>query len=238
MADQSGEVASVAVDHLPAAAVADAVIRLGRPIRLGPPSIGRLVPGEPVVGRAVPTRHTGSVDVFLEALETAAAGDVLVIDNGGRDDEGCIGDLIVAETKAAGLAGIVVWGRHRDSIGLRRLGLPIWSTGACPFGPHQLRPVPGDRLEAADIGDVRVSSTDIVVADDDGVLFVSDNDWDAVSAAAAGIVRTEERQAVAIGAGTSLRIQLDVAGYLARKAADPTYTFRQHLRTRGGAVEV
>ena len=44
-----------------------------------------------LVGRG--WRHHGSVDIFLEALERRQAGDVLVIDNGGRTDEGCVGDL-------------------------------------------------------------------------------------------------------------------------------------------------
>ena len=30
-------------------------------------------------------------------MEMAAPGDILVIDNGGRADEGCVGDLTVAE---------------------------------------------------------------------------------------------------------------------------------------------
>ena len=40
-----------------------------------------------IAGRALPARHYGSVDVFLQALEGATAGDILVIDNGGRRDE-------------------------------------------------------------------------------------------------------------------------------------------------------
>jgi 4-hydroxy-4-methyl-2-oxoglutarate aldolase len=41
-------------------------------------------------------------------MEKAEPGDVLVIDNGGRMDEGCIGDLTVLEAQASGLAGIAV----------------------------------------------------------------------------------------------------------------------------------
>ena len=58
----------------------------------------------------LPARHAGSVDVFLEAFDRAAPGDVLVADNGGRLDEACIGDLIALEAQTAGLAGMVVWG--------------------------------------------------------------------------------------------------------------------------------
>jgi 4-hydroxy-4-methyl-2-oxoglutarate aldolase len=34
-------------------------------------------------------------------MEHAAPGDVLVIDNGGREDEGCIGDLAALEACAS-----------------------------------------------------------------------------------------------------------------------------------------
>jgi regulator of RNase E activity RraA len=37
-----------------------------------------------------PAQHVGSVDIFLEALEGAAPGEVLVVDNGGRLDEACV----------------------------------------------------------------------------------------------------------------------------------------------------
>jgi regulator of RNase E activity RraA len=53
--------------------------------------------------------------VFLEALGSAGYGDVLVVDNGGRADEACVGDLVVLEAQAAGVSGMVVWGLHRDT---------------------------------------------------------------------------------------------------------------------------
>jgi regulator of RNase E activity RraA len=42
--------------------------------------------------------------MFLEVFGAAGQGDVLVIDNGGRMDEACVGDLAVLEAEAAGLA--------------------------------------------------------------------------------------------------------------------------------------
>lgn len=90
--------------------VADACLRLGMPLRLAAPGIRPLSSGSRVAGRVLPARHYGSVDIFLEAMGSAGQGDVLVIDNGGRTDEACIGDLTVLEARACGLAGIVVWG--------------------------------------------------------------------------------------------------------------------------------
>ena len=92
-------------------------------------------PGEPIAGPALPAAHGGSVDVFLEAIEGAPrTGGILVVDDEGRTDEACIGDLVVGEAKAAGLAGIVVWGAHRDAAELARIGLPVWSLGRYPRG--------------------------------------------------------------------------------------------------------
>ncbi|MFZ5898949.1 MAG: RraA family protein [Bacillota bacterium] len=95
--------------------IADACLRLGLPLRPAPPGIRPVLPGSRMAGRVLPARHYGSVDVFLEAMMNASPGDVLVIDNGGRLDEGCVGDLTVLEAMACGLAGMVVWGCHRDS---------------------------------------------------------------------------------------------------------------------------
>jgi regulator of RNase E activity RraA len=86
-------------------------LRLKIPFRIAPSGIAPLLPGQRLAGHALPAIHSGSVDVFLEAMQHGHSGDVLVIDNGGRTDEGCIGDLTVLEAQACGLGGIVVWGR-------------------------------------------------------------------------------------------------------------------------------
>jgi 4-hydroxy-4-methyl-2-oxoglutarate aldolase len=222
---------------LPAAAVADAVVRLGLEVRLAPATVRRAFPGEPVSGPAVPVRHFGSVDVFLEAYETAPRGGILVIDNEGRDDEACIGDLTVAEAHLAGIAGIVLWGYHRDTSALPGIGLPVWSMGTLPAGPRAGRPKDGDPFGEARVGACRVTRADMVAADDDGVVFVAADRWAEVEAVATRIVADESRQADRIGRGTSLRRQLDFAGYLERRRSDPEYTLRRHLQERGGAIE-
>ncbi|MEW5991745.1 MAG: RraA family protein [Chloroflexota bacterium] len=221
----------------PAAAVADALVRLGRVPRVGPSAIRRLVSGPPVAGPAIPCRHSGSVDVFLEAIDRAVPGGILVIDNAGRLNEGCIGDLTVGEAAAAGLTAMIVDGCHRDSAELRRIGLPIWSRGSVPVGPLGGRAGPADRLSRARIGDVVVTPDDVVVADDDGILFLAADEADEAFAIAAEIVAVERAQAERLAAGTSLRDQLRFGEYERRRATDPTYDFRRHLRESGGAIE-
>ncbi|WP_043268100.1 dimethylmenaquinone methyltransferase [Streptomyces sp. CT34] len=217
--------------------VADACVRLGAPLRAAPPGIAAVVPGHRIAGRALPVRHYGSVDIFLEAFTGAEAGDVLVIDNGGRLDEACIGDLAVLEAEAAGVAGLVVWGLHRDTPELVRIGLPVFSYGRYAPGPVRLAEREPEALVTARCGPHRVTADDIVFGDDDGVLFVPAVHSADVLAVARTIGRTEREQARRIRAGETLRRQTAFDDFLARRAADPAYTFRQHLRRVGGAVE-
>ncbi|WP_026211894.1 RraA family protein [Longispora albida] len=217
--------------------VADACVRSGVPLRAAPPGLGAVVAGSRVAGRARPVRHYGSVDVFLEAFGLAEPGDVLVIDNGGRTDEACIGDLAVLEAQAAGLAGIVVWGLHRDTPELAEIGLPVFSMGSFPPGPLRVGDREPEALVTARVGEHLVSDADVVFADADGVLFVPAAGAGEVLAVARAIWLTERDQAAQIRAGRTLREQTGFAEYLKLREADPGYTFRQHLRRTGGAIE-
>ena len=218
--------------------VADGCIRAGVEVRCAPSGVRALRPGMRLSGRVLPTRHAGSVDVFLEALESAEPGDVLLADNGNRQDESCIGDLMALECQAAGLDGIVIWGLHRDSVEILEIGIPLFSTGSLPTGPQRADERAPDALTAATVGDWQLTRDDLVLGDDDGVLFIpADRAADILSHAEA-IRDTETTQAVRIRGGVSLREQVHFAEFLARRETEPELTLREHLRTVGGAIEV
>jgi regulator of RNase E activity RraA len=222
---------------LTTAHLADACIRAQLPVRCAPARVHAVVPGSRLAGRVCPARHAGSVDIFLEALEGAAPGEVLVADNDGRLDESCIGDLVVLEAQTAGLNGIVIWGLHRDTADIQAIGLPVFSLGTIPAGPQRLDARVLDALASATVGDWAVDRQDLVLGDDDGVLFVPASRAGEVFTLAETIRDTERRQAEQLHAGISLRSQVQFDNYLAERQRTPSLSFRDHLRAVGGAIE-
>jgi hypothetical protein len=106
------------------------------------------------------------------------------------------------------LAGRALPARHFGSVDvLRQIGFPIFSYGSWPFGPQRLDPRGDAALHSARFGDFEIQKTDVVFADEMTAVF---------------LLR---------------RRQLRFAEYLAKRSADPTYTFRQHLRRMDGAIE-
>ena len=228
---------SEAFSELSTPLIADACLRLNIPLRIAPSAIRPLTMETQIAGRALPARHYGSVDIFLEAMGTAQPGDILVIDNQGRMDEGCIGDLTALEAQASELAGIIVWGVHRDTVELKQIGFPVFSYGSYPAGPQRLDARDPQALSSAQFGAFTVTGEDAVFADADGVLFAPIQQMEEILSTAHSIWSKERHQVEEIQAGKKLREQLSFDEYLVRRSADDTYTFRQHLRAIGGAIE-
>lgn len=218
--------------------LADGCLRTNVPIRCAPATLRPLVASMRCAGRARPVRHAGSIDVFLEALQgPGARGEVLVVDNGGRLDEACVGDLVMLEARGEGVAGIVIWGLHRDADELAAINLPLFSLGALPTGPQRLDPRPVDVLDRAVVGTHDVTRGDVVVADANGVLFLPEDRLDDIVAAGTAVRDTERRHLELMETGRSFRTQARFGEYLSRRARDASYSFRQHLRDIQAAGE-
>jgi regulator of RNase E activity RraA len=119
------------------------------------------------------------------------------------------------------------------------MGARVWSLGTCPNGPLELRRRVTTALTAASVGGhVTVTLEDYVFADDDGVVVVAAADLGRIVDAARDIATREGAQAERLLKGELLRTQLDLNGYVAKRNSDPNYTFRDHLKTFGGAIEI
>ena len=209
--------------------LADACERLGIGVRCGPPTIRPLAQSMFCAGRARPVKLNGNFEALLEILENSDPGNVLVIDGAGEPARCCMGDLMAAEIKNAGLSGIMIWGAHRDTLDLVALGLPIFSIGAFPFARSTPPSSPGDG--PARVGEAIVTSDDFVACDCDGSVFVRGEHVGAAIEAALQIQEGELARARHMRDGHGLREQLAYADYRARRKVDPSYTFKVHTKS-------
>ncbi|MCS0583349.1 RraA family protein [Massilia pinisoli] len=153
--------------HYPSSILADVAGRRGA-------LSSRIAPLSPTMRLAGPALtidvRPGDNLMIHAAMALAKPGDVLVID--GKGDESCalMGEIMVSQCMAIGIAGIVVYGAVRDTEAIRALGFPMYAIGANPNGPTKL--VPGRVNWPVSVGGVTVNPGDLVVADADGVVVV------------------------------------------------------------------
>jgi 4-hydroxy-4-methyl-2-oxoglutarate aldolase len=228
-----GKLNNLTTPHL-----ADGCLKVGVSVRCAPTGLQPLLANMRCAGRARPVRHVGSIDIFFEALHEATPEEILVIDNAGRVDEACIGDIVALEAKAAGIVGIVIWGLHRDSRELAEIDFPVFSLGALPTGPQRLHARPADILARATVGAHVVTPGDFVAADANGVLFLPEDRLNEIIDAAIVCRETEGRQLKAMRDGRSYRSQVRFDEYVSRRQRNGDYGFRQHLKEIAAACEV
>jgi regulator of RNase E activity RraA len=219
--------------RLSTALVADAVIRLGLPPKIASTGIRAVATSSKFAGPASPVVLNGYADSVLEGIYRSEPGDVLVLDNKNRPDEACFGDLAAYEAKTQGLAGVIIWGRHRDTGELSEIGVPLFSYGTYPLGMQRVFAPVDERFARCQFGDVNVERGEIVFADDDGVLFVPAEHVDSVLTTAEELRSSEQAQVDRIRAGTTLREQLDFDEYLREKERHPDLTLGEHMKKRG-----
>lgn len=105
------------------------------------------------------------------AVEAMPEGCIAVADARGCLNAGIAGDILCARMQSRGVRGVITDGAVRDSAGLAPLDFDVWSAGAAA-------PLPGAALHFVDwqepvtCGGVAVLPSDMIVADDDGVVVV------------------------------------------------------------------
>lgn len=130
------------------------------------------------------------------AIYQSKPGYVLVIDGKSCMDRAYLGDLMGGAAKAIGIQGLVVDGCVRDKIGLKELGLPVFSRGIMQRSP--LKKGPGSINTPIVCGGVTVNPGDLVVGDHDGVVVIPRDAIEAVLDAARKKAAYEQKRRLAI----------------------------------------
>ena len=107
---------------------------------------------------------------MMAAIHFAQPGDVIMVSADSYTTTCVTGDLLVGMAKNQGAVAVVTDGLVRDLEGILEVGLPVFSRGITPNSCA--RNGPGSVGQPITIGDVAVSSGDIVVGDDDGVVVI------------------------------------------------------------------
>ena len=123
------------------------------------------------------------------ALQSVELGDVIGAATAGYTGCAVIGDLLLGMAKNCGAVGFVTDGCVRDLPGIRTVGLPCYCVGVTPNSPH--RSGPGTVGFPITIAGHPVSSGDVIIADQDGVVVIPQSRLDEVIARLPAIRKAE-----------------------------------------------
>lgn len=136
------------------------------------PEVCALIPGRRVVGTAVTVCMPALDSALLHyVVSRCRPGDVLVIDRLGDRRHACMGGVVAAAMKTAGIAAVILDGLACDFAEIRELGLPVWCRGEAVL-TAKFMGVGGAINIPVSCGGVAVSPGDIVLADSGGVLVL------------------------------------------------------------------
>jgi regulator of RNase E activity RraA len=107
----------------------------------------------------------------LEALETAQPGAVVVFDNGGRLHINSWGSIAAYCATKKGVVGCVIDGATRDVPAYKKMDFPVYAKGVVQVSVRNRTGFAGYNIPVQFCG-VTVHPGDLVVADEDGVVFV------------------------------------------------------------------
>jgi regulator of RNase E activity RraA len=139
-------------------------------------------------GRALTVRCRNDFFGVIQAIEHSEAGDVLMVDGGGRETA-LAGELFARVALTKQLAGIIIDGGYRDLQFIATCRLPVYSQHVSPRAGTTSRLAV--LAETVSCGGVPVHPGDIVIADHDGIVVLDPSRAVAQLTAAAEVMATE-----------------------------------------------
>jgi 4-hydroxy-4-methyl-2-oxoglutarate aldolase len=132
----------------------------------------RLVPGSSVAGPARTALCAPGDNTMVHALIAhARPGEILVLTSGAPAAVALVGELLVTQAEARGVAGILVDGAVRDLDELTAIGLPIWARFVRAQGATKGEV--GELDVAVVVGGTEIHAGDLVVMDGDGAMALA-----------------------------------------------------------------
>lgn len=156
----------------------------------------RLAAGTPPAG--VPPVHLGA-----RAIEQAAPGDIILVEQRTGIDAGSWGGILSTGAKARGIAGVIADGPVRDADEAALLGFPIFAR-ATTARTARGRVHEAETGGTVTIGETQVATGDFVVIDSSGAAFIPAARIGEVLAAAERIARREAAMTQAVRNGDAI----------------------------------
>lgn len=159
-----------------------------------------------VVGPAVTVKMTaagltpGKHHLGIRAIDAAEAGDVVIIDNGGRLDTSCWGGILANGAQMKGISGVVIDGACRDLDDCIDIGFSVYARGTV-VATARGRIMEDDTNVMIQFGGVQVRPGDIVFGDRSGVVIIPLERLDDVLNKAQQLYEKEEAMVAEIRAG-------------------------------------
>lgn len=166
--------------------------------------------GTRILGPAFTVRCYGDFFAVLRAIETAAPGDIVIVD-GGSSEIALAGELFARGALVRGLGGIIVDGGYRDIGYVRDCELPIYS--------RFITPMAGTTTELGELqvrvtcGGVPVHPGDLILADDEGIVVLDPERAETLLTAATAIKQAEARVIAKLDAGATLSDCLGISAH-------------------------
>jgi 4-hydroxy-4-methyl-2-oxoglutarate aldolase len=146
----------------------------------------------------------------LRAIESAAPGDVIVVDGGGREIA-LAGELFARGALVRRLGGIIVDGGYRDITYVAGCELPVYSRFVTPMAgtTNQL----GELQVSVTCGGVTVEPGDMILADREGIVVADPAAVPALLETAATVKAAEQRLVEKLDSGATLSDGLNLAAH-------------------------
>jgi 4-hydroxy-4-methyl-2-oxoglutarate aldolase len=128
-------------------------------------------PGNKLIGPTWLVNVENSILPIIQALDSIPEHHVLVVNNLSVDGDALLGDIIMTAAKKQAVAGILVFGKIRDTASAAAIGLPVWAKGTtvkpAPLGD----PVGAFPLEIEVAGGI-IRQGDWIVGDCDDLICI------------------------------------------------------------------